>query len=335
MRKILVLRGGALGDFLVTLPALGLLRRRWPAARIELVGHARAAKLGLLDGCIDAVHSQHEARWAALYGGNPLPADLAVWLETFDLVLNYWPDPAQELARRFPLRAGQTFLAASAQPTVAPAARHFCDALRPLNLTTTDYHSTLRFPRPSTFDLRPDCIAIHPGSGSPRKNWPLERWMEITAKLDRPVLLVLGEAERDWADNRRGPQKRIELAENLPLPELAARLADCRLFLGHDSGVSHLAAAVGTPCMLLFGPTDPAMWAPPGPHVRVLRRGMEPASISVEDAMAALPALWAFAPIAVWPKISAALRQTTSPSLRGPPRSWNVQLHFLFVPKRH
>jgi ADP-heptose:LPS heptosyltransferase len=56
------------------------------------------------------------------------------------------------------------------------------------------------------------------------------------------------------------------------------------LFLGHDSGVSHLAAAVGTPCVLLFGPTDPAMWAPPGEYVRVIHRGPEMSAISVDTA---------------------------------------------------
>ena len=61
------------------------------------------------------------------------------------------------------------------------------------------------------------------------------------------------------------------MAENLPLPALGALLARCREFLGHDSGISHLAAAVGTPCVLLFGPTDPDIWAPPYPSVEIVR----------------------------------------------------------------
>jgi hypothetical protein len=77
------------------------------------------------------------------------------------------------------------------------------------------------------------------------------------------------------------------VVRDLPLTELAARLARCRLFLGHDSGVSHLAAAVGTPCVLLFGPTEPAMWAPPGAHVRVVRRGPALGALVVDDLLAA------------------------------------------------
>jgi len=293
--KILVLRGGALGDFLVTLPALDLLRARWPQARIELVGHARAAQLALPGGRLDAVHSQHEARWAALYGPAPLPAGLHAWLAAFDLVVNYWPDPDGALAAHFPIRTGQTWVTAAARPAVSPAARHYCEALRPLGLATTDYRTRLplgkpetRNPEPGTFPLAP--VAIHPGSGSPRKNWPVERWRELAARLrDQASLLIVG-GEADTAAVAALAAGGGEVALNLPLPELARRLAACRRFLGHDSGVSHLAAAVGTPCVLLFGPTDPVMWAPPGEHVQVIHHGPELSAISVDAVWAVVAA---------------------------------------------
>jgi ADP-heptose:LPS heptosyltransferase len=116
------------------------------------------------------------------------------------------------------------------------------------------------------------------------------------ARLEEPVLLVLGEVEMErWsapslARFSSADDKRIKVARDLPLPQLAAALARCRLFLGHDSGVSHLAAAVGTPCVLLFGPTDPAMWAPPGDHVRILRRGESMDTIAVDEVTVA--AIW-------------------------------------------
>lgn len=287
--RILVLRGGAIGDFLITLPALQLLRDSWPDARIELVGHAAAASLGVGAGVIDAIHSQHEARWSALFRDGALPAALAAWLAEFDLVLNYWPDADGALARRFPLRPGQQFLSAPAQPAVAPAARHFCESLRALGLSTSDFRSRLHLPSandlgPSTSDLRRP-LALHPGSGSPRKNWPLECWAQLCARLPPPLLIVGGEADTAALESLAGFGR---TARNLPLPELALALSHCRLFLGHDSGISHLAAAVGTPCVLLFGPTDPAMWAPPGDHVRVIRRGDSPAAISVDDVLDAL-----------------------------------------------
>jgi heptosyltransferase-2 len=301
--RILVLRGGALGDFLVTLPALRLLRTNWPAARIELVGNARAAALGALGGCLDAMHSQDDARWSALFAPAPLPSDLVDWLGSFDLILNYWPDPDQILAARFPLHCGQTYLTGTALPTIAPAARHFCEPLRSLGLMTDDFRSRLPFPSAQVDSgqpgpqskgdaaSQPAAIAIHPGSGSASKNWASERWQELMIRLDAPVLLVLGEVERErWnapllARLSSTCRHRLQIANQLPLPELAAALRRCRLFLGHDSGVSHLAAAVGLPCVLLFGPTDPAMWAPPGPNVRVVHRGPTLDCICVQDVL--------------------------------------------------
>ncbi len=329
MRKILVLRGGALGDFIVTLPALALLRSRWPAARLELAGNATAATLALDARLIDAAHSQHEARWSALFSRAPLPGDFGAWLAEFDLVVNYWPDPDGELRSHFPVHAGQTFLQGEAQPNLAPAASSYGEPLRALGLATTEHFFPLttetgacvggqrdmahesvgRRPlagdsvaRPpgdaaaiarkraptSNLSLRPPSpphrIALHPGSGSPRKNWPLDRWAALCEWLGREhhaeLLVITGEAESAAA---RALGRFGTAAHTLPLRDLAAQLASCGLFLGHDSGVSHLAAACRVPSVLLFGPTDPAMWAPPAPHVRMLRRGDTTDAILLEE----------------------------------------------------
>lgn len=294
--RILVLRGGALGDFLITLPALRLLRMRWPSARIELAGHPEAGALGVRGGYLDAAHSQHEGRWSALFSTAPLPPAFADWLGSFDLVVNYWPDPDQTLASRFPLLSTQTYVSGTAMPVIAPAARHFCEPLRSLGLTTDDFQS--QWPCPGAThveaDSHPAAIAIHPGSGSPKKNWPDERWRDLITALDAPVLLVLGPVERErWnaqilARLRDASRQMVEVASLLSLPDLAVALRRCGLFLGHDSGVSHLAAAVGLPSILLFGPTDPSMWAPPGAHVQVMRRGAALDCISVQDVVQAV-----------------------------------------------
>jgi heptosyltransferase-3 len=294
--RILVLRGGALGDFLITLPALRLLRTRWPTARIELAGHPEAGALGVLGGYLDVAHSQHEGRWSALFSASPLPPAFADWLGSFDLVVNCWPDPDQTLASRFPLHSAQTYVSGTAMPAIAPAARHFCEPLRSLGLTTDDFQSRWPYPRATHVEANshPTAIAIHPGSGSASKNWPDERWSELIARLDAPILLVLGDVERErWnaqilAHLRAVSRQTVKIASQLSLPELAVALRRCRLFLGHDSGVSHLAAAVGLPCILLFGPTDPAMWAPPGPHVKVIRRGAILDCISVQHVFQAV-----------------------------------------------
>lgn len=289
MRKILVLRGGALGDFIVTLPALALLRTRWPEAKIELIGNATAAALARNRGLIDRVHSQHEARWSALFGAEPPPPALAAWLDEFDLVVNYWPDPDGALARRFPRHARQRYLSAAALPLRAPAATHYCEPLRELGIEPASFIFPLGTLGSATTRSIPR-IALHPGSGSPRKNWPQDRWLELIARLERPLLLVVGEVERErWSEvSEAGFASRVRVLTQPPLETLVAELSSCRLFLGHDSGISHLAAACGVPCVLLFGPTDPATWAPPAPHVRVLRNGADLAAISVDEVLAAI-----------------------------------------------
>lgn len=289
MRKILVLRGGALGDFIVTLPALALLRRRWPAARIELVGNATAAALALDAGLLDAAHSQHAARWAALHGEAPLPPDFSRELVSFDLVLNFWPDPDGDLRRRFPLHPGQIFLSAPALPaTGAPAAAHYCAPLRAFDLAPDSLWHRLA---PPAADAK--LVALHPGSGSPRKNWPLARWVELCTWLRHetraPLLIVTGETDLAAA---AALAPFGTPAHQLPLATLVQQLARCRLFLGHDSGVSHLAAACGVSSILLFGPTDPAIWAPPAPHVTVMRHGPTLDAITVAELQSAIaPAL--------------------------------------------
>jgi ADP-heptose:LPS heptosyltransferase len=297
MRNILVLRGGALGDFIVTIPTLLALGHHWPDARIELAGNATAAELAQARGWLHAVHSQHEARWSALYSDEPLPPDFAAWLDRFDAVISYWPDPDGVLARRFPIRPTQQFVAAPAMPTLAPAARHYLAALRHLGVDVADAPDFIPLVNayPAQLAGRPRPIAVHPGSGSPRKNWPAERWLEVIAAIADPVLLIVGEAERErWTPERQPAVRelvasgRVRLAINLPLEPLIAELSACRGFAGHDSGISHLAAACGVPCVLLFGPTDPTLWAPPMDHVRVLHRGPDLSAITVAEVVEAL-----------------------------------------------
>jgi heptosyltransferase-3 len=106
---------------------------------------------------------------------------------------------------------------------------------------------------------------IHPFSGSPRKNWPLEKFRALARGIERrmPVEWCAGPDDPPLAG-----AVRID-----DLYELACWLARARLYIGNDSGISHLAAAVGAPVLALFGPTDPRIWAPRGPNVRVMRFG--------------------------------------------------------------
>jgi Glycosyltransferase family 9 (heptosyltransferase) len=144
-------------------------------------------------------------------------------------------------------------------------ARYLVDTLAPLGVTgEVDDHP---------LDVRPyssDEVLIHPGSGSATKNWPAARFAETIRALDRPVRLIVGEADTEVAsDVERCLGSAVPRLEHLLLEELAARLAGCRGYLGNDSGVSHLAGLCGARSTVLFGPTSPTVWRPLGPLVHV------------------------------------------------------------------
>ena len=114
-------------------------------------------------------------------------------------------------------------------------------------------------------------LAVHPGSGSARKRWPADRFLRLVDGLPAgPFLLVVGPADAEAATPLRDHPGAV-IADGLPVRALGALVRQAAAFVGNDSGVTHLAAAAGAPSVALFGPTDPGVWAPVGPRVRVVR----------------------------------------------------------------
>jgi heptosyltransferase III len=121
-------------------------------------------------------------------------------------------------------------------------------------------------------------VAIHPFSGSARKNWPLARYRQLAAALGARMPV-------EWC---AGPEEALDGAVRFEdLYDLACWLTSARLYVGNDSGITHLAAAVGTSVVALFGPTNPRVWAPRGPHVRVAAAA-EMEAIRLEDVLATI-----------------------------------------------
>ncbi|HSH40446.1 MAG TPA: glycosyltransferase family 9 protein [Chthoniobacterales bacterium] len=213
--------------------------------------------------------------------GADLNQELSAYFRSFDLVVSYLFDP-DEVFRQNVVRCGvETFIACSSQIKGGEhATMQLARPLEQLGLTLRDPAARL-FPAPADREFAraflsggdPKLIAVHPGSGSPAKNWPIERWLELLQSFAVERLLVIaGEADDKQlvALEATMRMQNIRVATNLPLPQLAAVIESCGLFIGHDSGISHIAAAVGTRCVLLFGPTDPDVWAPAGGNVDVI-----------------------------------------------------------------
>jgi heptosyltransferase-3 len=285
--RILVIRGGAIGDFILTLPAIRLLREDFPAAHIEVLGYRHI--VAVAEGRY-YVHAARSIEYSALSGffipNGTLAPDLVEYFGSFQQIISYLYDPDGFFEANVRRCGVKHFLSAS--PTLddsAHAARQLARPLERLALFLDDPAAQLH---PTAEDRQVASrllgegtakrfIAIHPGSGSEKKNWPLVRWIELAAWIRtlnprREIVLVGGEADRarTGALETALSKARVHRAIDLPLPHLAAVLERCALFVGHDSGVSHIAAAAGAPSVLLFGPTDPEVWAPANRHVSIV-----------------------------------------------------------------
>ena len=284
--RILVIRGGAIGDFILTLPAIGLLRENFPDAQLEILGYEHIVELARGRFYADATRSIEYSAMAGFFVPNSeLALDLVEYFASFQQVVSYLFDPDHFFENNLRRAGVKNFLAAYARVDDSlHAALQLARPLERLALFLDDPAARLH---PSEADRAAaqwflgnstaPVLAIHPGSGSPRKNWPAENWAGLAQWLVRTaphirLLLVGGEADAEALETVSSAVQGADLlvAENLPLPQLAALLQQCRLFVGHDSGISHIAGAVGTPCVLLFGPTDPAVWAPSNAAVKVI-----------------------------------------------------------------
>ena len=284
MNRILVIRGGAIGDFILTLPTLKALRDKFPAAAIEILGYKHIAAIAENRFYANAVRSIEYAALSGFFArGGELDPELCCYFAGFDLVISYLFDPDNIFEANLRKAGVRQIIAGPATIRAGSlASRQLTLPLQKLGIEIADYAPRVfpskqdrEFARNFLIGLGSSVVALHPGSGSVTKNWPLDLWIELGDELlgqDRRLLVVGGEADQSQLatlqSHWREPQ--VRFANNLTLPHLAAVLADC-VFVGHDSGVSHLAAAAGANCLLLFGPTDPAVWAPEGDNVRVLR----------------------------------------------------------------
>jgi heptosyltransferase-2 len=310
--RILVIRGGAIGDFVLTLPAIRMLRQTLPHCHLEILGYRHIAELALHGGpeegttYADAVRSIEYGPLAAFFArGGKLAPELCQYFAGFQQVVSWLFDPDGIFAANLERAGVRNYLGVYEKIADQPhASIQLARGLERMAIFP-DEQATRLFPNASSKDsarawlaergaekdARP-LVAIHPGSGSPRKNWPVGNWQRLADRIadaGSRLLLIGGEADTALLDplaNALAIHQPL-IARNLPLPALAALLARCAAFFGHDSGISHIAAATGTSCTLLFGPTDPAVWAPLGKHVRIIRAAAgDLASVSVEAVIA-------------------------------------------------
>jgi heptosyltransferase-3 len=286
--RILVIRGGAIGDFLMTLPAIGALREHWPEAHMEILGYPHITELACRRYYADATRSIEAKSLARFFIPNAvLDPSLVDYFKSFNLAISYLFDPDRIFADNLRRCGLRQVIEASPRPLNLHASEHYCKPLESLAIFVES-------PRPRIFPNEIDraaashflhhvgrgrIVAVHPGSGSERKNWPTEKFAALCRwlvdELAVQLLVVEGEADELVVDRLTEmiDPRPVLIAKGLKLTELAAVLERCALFLGNDSGITHLAASVGTPIVALFGPASTEIWQPRGERVCVVPFG--------------------------------------------------------------
>jgi len=328
MKRIIFIHGGAIGDLVQTLPAMAAVRAAWPGAMVTLIGRPERAALAVLAGAAERIVDIETCGLWRLMGEADAPA-LPV-LDGADLVIDLFTKG--RLAARAHKRTanGEISPLAPAAPglgrddrrvvSVDPlppeewdrsAAAWILDQVRQaLGLTASSETPVIQLSRagedaaralPASCRMGERFVAVHPGSGSTAKNWPADRFAAVARRVrdetERDVVWLAGPAEQERGTLPPTPTGDTVLAD-LALEQVAGILALADGYLGNDSGITQMAAAVrrpdgrATPTVALFGPTDPRVWAPRGEHVQVIAAAdgaME--SITVEEVCEAVAAL--------------------------------------------
>jgi heptosyltransferase I len=306
--RFLICRLSAIGDTVHTLPVANLIKQRWPDAFVAWAVEQAAAPL---------VQGQRSVDETIVVPKGFLKSPIAIgrlWRRLrglrFDVALDpqsltksaaiAWLSGARvRIGFRPPI--GREFAPWLNSELVAPihlhVVRRYLEVLRPLGVHASDDEVQFDLPidpsgRASTerwlaaVGCTGDFAVLNPGASWDSKVWPAERYVEVASRLPlRSVVVWGGERERQWAEKiAAATQGRATLAPATSLLELAALVERGTLFVGSDTGPLHIAAAVGTPCVSIFGPTRAEVSGPFGKGHRVLQEAYEPLGSARKEA---------------------------------------------------
>ncbi len=302
MKSILVLRPGAIGDAILAFPVLKALREQYDGTRITFVSNPQVLPLAEAFGVAEQTFDFQNIQWSELFSSSGIrTSSMRTLLAQTDLTICWMRDPDGIIEHNLETSGVKHCIIAPGRPS-AGAGIHIVDYLArtiglpnvgaqfivPLSwglLNSSFKDTTAKWP-----------VAIHPGSGSAEKCWPAPRFAEVIKRLweqNYSILVLAGPADTERIDDLLKqlsyppPSEIFKLLTHAPLLEVAHQLQQCRCYLGNDSGITHLAAMLGVPTVAIFGPTDPKIWHPVGPFVKVIQ-GLMLEDITVDDAIECL-----------------------------------------------
>jgi len=306
--EILVIHPGALGDVLQAVPALAALRALDGGRRVTLAAQPRIARLLVGAGAVDAALAYDGLGLEALFAEGEIPRELRSRLAAFDRVVSWFGSRADPFPARLRACAPGAVVAPPVPDEPVRVWRHLLATVTPWDARPPDPLPILAVPagwrdeadraleRAGARADRP-VVVLHPGAGGADKRWPAAKMAAAVRRLAPRVEMIVHQGPADAepaaaliaALAASSPCPTAAVLVEPPLETLAAVLARAAAYLGSDSGISHLAAAVGAPAVIVFAPGARARWTPWGPGARAV--DSTAGDRDVDEAAAALTAI--------------------------------------------
>jgi ADP-heptose:LPS heptosyltransferase len=252
--RLVVLRALGLGDLLTAVPALRALARAYPGHERVLLAPATLRPIvELLDGAVHTLADTHGVRRA--------PPALPAIAHGAAVAVNLHGHGPQSTALLRAARPGRliAFGAQARWREDEHEVARWCRLLRAAGIPADP--DDLDVSPPPGPAPAPGATVVHPGASAPARRWPPDRWAAVARAAPGPVVVTAGPGERALA-RAVADRSGARLFEG-GLRELAALVAGAARVLCADTGIAHLATALGTPSVVLFGPTSPERWGPP------------------------------------------------------------------------
>ena len=282
--KLLIIRPSALGDTLMLMPAIAQLR---DSAEIVLVG--RSPGIDIMSPYVDHCIDYERSGWHRLFLED-LDGDQAFSLPDADCAVAFLSDPNGNVNRNLKSHLTETpihfFPAFPPGEADLHVALYLAQSLEKAGLPIDPEKSledASRRPllKGEYLAVQKDRIVFHPGSGGKGKNHPPDFWLQLIGKLTSlfpsipfsKAIILLGPAEEELRPffTRNLRVEGIEILFTPELEQLQSVLSQAPLYVGHDSGITHLAAMLGTPTIALFKNSSVQQWRPLGPAVKVIQ----------------------------------------------------------------
>jgi ADP-heptose:LPS heptosyltransferase len=270
--KLLIIHQGALGDFILTFPAIIRLQKFYDV--IDVLCQSGIGKLAKALGLVEKWYPLEAAHVASLFS-DQIDSKIKTFLTPYASILLFTlSDQLEQTVRQI-----TSIPACCISPKPPEYMRiHLtkfvlenllkCGLIKKADAVVED----IPLPRRRSRSQYSDKVLLHPGAGSIRKRWPMTNFLEVEGMLKADGLkpeFILGPVEEDLVDALPRTNRTVHISTDLT--ELADLLNSAGGYIGNDSGASHLAAFLGVPTCVIFGPADPIRWKPVGRAVEIVR----------------------------------------------------------------